>query len=135
MDLPPLPKQNKDEEARFGIQLRKWLKTHPQYSCTLELKQTETDNLPFSALEPEQIAWGLAIDSSKGALIRVQGLRGEPDYVWCRNMPSYVAIRYPGAFCLIALKAFLAERDASRRKSLTSKRAFAIASQVIHRRG
>ena len=131
MTLPTLPRQIKQKEASFGVLFRAWIIKHPRYSCTLELKQTKTDSIPFSAVEPAQVAWALQISGPKGALVRVQGLTGEPDYIWCCNMPAYVVIRYPRSFHLISIGTWLMERDGSKRKSLTEVRAFEISTVSV----
>ncbi len=121
--MPPLPRQNKKKEADFGVFFRKWIEKNPRYSCALELKYTSGSSIPFSAVDPKQIAYGLAISGPKGVLIRVQGLNGEFDYIWCRNMPAYVVIRFPKSFHLISIETFVFAKRNSLRKSLTSARA------------
>lgn len=129
--MPPLPKQNKKREADFGVEFRHWIEKNPRYSCSLEIKRTVTDSIPFSEIKPEQIAWALSISGPKGALIRVQGLTGEPDYIWCCNMPAYVVIRYPKSFYLIHIDAFVLEKQQSKRRSLSSARAQKISTIVV----
>ena len=98
------------------------------FSCTIETKQTTTDSIAFSEIKQAQIDWGMAIKSDKGVLMRVQAVaEGMPDYIWCRNMPAYFAIKYPKHFYIIDVETFALERDRSKRKSLTEDRARAIA--------
>jgi hypothetical protein len=123
MKLPDLPKQNKKKEADFGITFRRWIEKNPRFSCSLEMKQTTTDSIPFSAIEEEQLIFGMAIRSEKGVLVRIKGTIGEPDYIWCRNMPSYIVVRYPKFFCLIPVPIFIQEKQRSKRKSLVGSRA------------
>lgn len=129
--LPELPKQNKQIETDFGLRLKKWMLKNPMFSCSLETKQTTTNSIPFSAVEDEQLAWGMAIRSDKGAMVRVIGISGQPDYIWCRNMPSFIVIKYPDFFCIISVVTFIQEKEQSKRKSLTADRAKEIAIKVI----
>lgn len=128
--LPDLPKIKKQKEADFGLLFRSWWNKNPK-DATYELKQTEIDSLQFSAVEESQIAWAKAVKSKRGALIRVQGISGEPDYVGCRNKPAYIVIKYPDFWCLIHASTFECERIISKRKSLTADRAREIAEKVI----
>ena len=129
MNLPELPKKNKKREANFGIEFRAWLKNNPMSSASFELKQTDTA-LAFSEVGDNQIAYGLQVQ--KGVLIRVQGVSGEPDYVYLNKASAYVVIKYgSGAFYIIHMKAFVSERDTSDRKSLTEERARAIAMLCV----
>lgn len=129
--LPDLPRVLKHKEADFGLRFRKWIESNPRFSSSFELKQTNKDSIPFSCVEQTQLDWGMRIKSNKGALIRVQGVNGEPDYIWCRNMPAYIVIKYPKLFCLIDIETFILEKKKSKRKSLTSKRAIEIAIKII----
>lgn len=121
----------KHRESSFGILFRHWLKAHPQYTCAIEAKQTETDSIPFSCVTQEQIDYGKAIKSSEGVLIRTTGATGLPDYIYLRNEPSYVVIKYPKFFCLIDIDIFARESLASKRRSLTSERAMKIAFYTV----
>lgn len=71
-----------------------------------ELKQTQTDSIPFSAVMDHQIK----------ALEIVDG---------------YIAIKYPSFFCVINVHVFVEEKKKSDRKSLTSSRAKEIAHLVV----
>lgn len=130
--LPDLPRVIKKREASFGLDFRKWIEKNPMYSSAFELKQTTTDSIPFSCVEENQINYGMATKSDKGVLIRVQGLNGEADYLWCRNMPSYIVIKYAGkGFVFIDIETFVLERDRSKRKSLTWDRAKEISVKTV----
>lgn len=87
--------------------------------------------LPFSEVKDEQINWGLRISSPKGALIRVIGLNGQPDFIWMRNAPAWIVIRYPKKFEVISVRAFDMERRKTEHKSLSSSRAAAISTITI----
>lgn len=130
--MPPLPKQNKEEEAKFGLDLKKSLSKHPLPVTTfIELKQTEKDSIPFSCITSQQIAYANNISSDEGILIRIIGSDGQPDYVWARNSPSYLGIKYPKGSVYISVETFILERDTSRRKSLTWERAQDISIRTV----
>ena len=138
MKMPPLPKQNKQKEASFGVYLKDFVERNPfKITTFIETKQTETDTIPFSCLETKQIAFGMLTKSNKGVWIRVQGLNGEQDYIWAVNSPSYIAIKFKSGFCFLDIETFIMERDRSKRKSLTWGRACELAirhltNHVIH---
>lgn len=130
--LPDLPKQNRKEEAKFGIDLRKSLSEYPLPVTTfIELKQTEKKHIPFNCITPQQIAYANKISSDEGVLIRIIGSDGQPDYVWARNSPAYLGIKYPEGSVYINVRDFIQERDNSKRKSLTWERAREIATHII----
>lgn len=121
--LPDLPRILKKREADFGILLRHWLKANPTFSTAYELKQTSGTSIPFSCLEEHQAIYLQAIKSNQGTLIRVQGVSGEPDYIYLRNCPASVVIKFPREFSIIDIDTFLMEKKRSKRKSLTVARA------------
>ena len=122
-----MPNNESDDSVLF----RHWIKANPQFSCSLEMKTTHTDSIAFKEVKQEQLDWGEAISGPKGALIRVVGTSGEPDYIWCRNMPAYIVIRYPKSFELISVGTFILEKERSKRKSLTFERAKEISTKSI----
>jgi penicillin-binding protein-related factor A (putative recombinase) len=127
MTLPDLPKQHKKKEANFAIYFRHWLEKNPRHSASFEMKDTRgRKSLPFSEIKPEQIAYAQAIgENKKGVLIRVQGMAGEPDYVYLNQQPAYFVVRYPDFFCLISVGNLLFEKQ-KKAKSLSVERALAI---------
>ena len=132
--LPDLPKQHKKREASFAIYFRHWLENNPRYTCSFEIKDTRgKKSLPFSEIKAEQIAYAQAISGNKkGVLIRVQGMSGEPDYIYLNQQPAYFVIKYPDFFCLITVGNLLFERDRNKKKkSLTADRAKAISTISI----
>lgn len=116
-----------NREAKFGLLFRHWLKQNPMLSGAFELKQTTTNSISFSCVEDHQLDYLMAIKGPRGVLIRVQGTNGEPDYNYYRNAYAWVVIRYPHAFHIIDVEAFIIEKKRSKRKSLTSGRAKEIA--------
>lgn len=121
----------KKREADFGILFRHWIKANPRYSSALELKQTEKQSIPFDCLQQNQVEYLTAIESDKGVLVRVQGVNGEPDYIYLRNTPAFVFIKFPGEFYGITIGNFLFEKEKSNRKSLTKERARAISTVSV----
>ena len=122
------------QEADFSIRLRHYLKAHPlPISCHLEVKDTRgKDSFSYAELKEEQINQAFASISDKGNLIRISvGTIGAPDYVFFRNSPAYVVIKYPSCFVFIGIETFLLERDRSKRKSLTEERAQEISVKTI----
>lgn len=131
-ELPPLPQQNKKKEANFGVALKHLTEKEKPNTCSLEAKHTHgKDYLLFSEVSNSQIAFANSISSPNGAWIRVQGINGEPDYIWLKNTPAYIVIRYPKGIAHISIGNFLFEKARSKRKSLTWERAQEIASKVV----
>lgn len=119
-------------EAKSAIQFRHWIRAHPRLSGAYEIKDSRgKNNLSFSEVTEHQLNYGLAIKGDKGVFIRVQGMGGEPDYIYLRNAPAYIVIKYPKQFCLIDVETFVLEKNKSKRKSLTAGRAKEIAIQTI----
>lgn len=120
------------KESKASILFRHWLKANPLYSCALEMKQTSTNSILFSAITEAQLEYGMAIKSPKGVLLRVQAIsEGMPDYIYLREQPAYIVIKYPQSFEIIDIETFILEKKRSSRKSLTSDRAKAISTISI----
>ena len=125
----------KKREAQFTLLFRAWLKSKPFHSATLELKQTQSDSIPFNAVKPHQIHALLASQSERGLLYKIpDDSRGiKPcDMVYLQNVTGYVVIKYPKLFVLIKVDSFIKEQESSPRKSLTVTRACEMAYKVIH---
>jgi hypothetical protein len=130
--MPDLPKQNKHKEAEAGIVFRSWLKDNPQRTATFEMKYAHANNsLPFSEVKPEQLTYALAVRSDKGVLMRTDGVRGMPDYVYLRGEPSYIVVKFRKCFVLIDPETWLLESKRSKRRSLTEARAREISNLTI----
>lgn len=132
MKLPDLPKQNKKPEADFGIRFRKWWLSKGK-NAPYEMKDTRgTDSFPFNELSPEQEAFGLACQTDKGVLIRVEkGTIGAPDYVGFKNSIYYIVIHFKSGTEIITINNFIRCRDTCGRKSLTYNQAKHISSLSI----
>lgn len=122
--LPNLPRILNRSEASFGLTFRKWWTENP-LPGTFELKHSRgKDSIPFAAIEPDQIAFANAAYSKKGTLARVTvGSPGCADYIGLVNSPAWIVIKYPRAFHIISINAFLLESSRSKRRSLTNTRA------------
>lgn len=123
--LPELPKQKKRNEAAFGITFRRWWETI-RVPGTFELKDTRgKKSLPFSAVDPEQVSFGLAAESKGGVLARVTvGTTGTSDYIALIDTCAWVVVHYGrGEFYVITLQSFLWEKQHSKRRSLTALKA------------
>lgn len=125
MKMPTLPKQNKQKEADFGIELRRWIESQDSMDiCSLEIKHTRgKPYFSFSELKSKQIAYATKIRSKEGVLIRVQGMNGEPDYIYMKQSLALVVIRFPKKFYVIHVHDLVDVMNRSKRKSLTEKEA------------
>lgn len=118
-------------EAQFTLQFRHWLKANPMPASAFELKQTTTSSLPFSAVKEHQIAALMSSKSSSGMLYKIpdDSVGIKPfDLVYLRETFAWVVIKYPTAFHIIDVETFVIESKRSKRRSLTSKRAYEIAT-------
>jgi hypothetical protein len=119
-------------ESKAAILFRHWVKANPTFSQAYEVKQTSSSSIPFSALEDHQAIYLQAIKGSKGVLVRVQATSGgEPDYIYLRNCPASVVIKYPRGFVVIDIDTFLLEKARSKRKSLLWSRAQEISTVTV----
>lgn len=131
-NLPNLPQRNKKKEADFGLVLRRWIEKNPYMTCSFETKYAKNNSILFSEVGDRQLAYAYAIrNDNKGVLIRVQGLDGQPDYVYLRHEPSYICIKYKSCFVLIDPETWELESKRSKRRSLTESRAEAISCLTI----
>lgn len=91
------------QESKFAIQFRHWIMANPQSTCAIETKDTRGKNaFPLREWKEAQRNFAEAIRyGKKGVLIRTEGVEGLPDYVYLRNEPSYVVIKYPKGFAII----------------------------------
>lgn len=120
------------KENKFGLIVKHWLKANPQFTCVFETKQTDKESISFREIKQAQLDWALAIRSQKGVTMRIQAVaEGMPDYAYFRNTPSWIVIRFPKGFVWISPDRFIAERDKSKKKSLTWSRAKDIATKTI----
>lgn len=124
-------------EASFQSIFNRWLRREflqgRSGGWAFELKQTQRDYLPFSAVEEHQLDALLA--ASHGGLVHKisDETRGyKPfDCFALAGAEAFVVIRYPDFFCLIEVNEFEEEKLVSKRKSLTSERAKEIACEVV----
>lgn len=98
-------------------------------SGAFELKQTETNSIPFSDVLEHQV--NSLLQSKHGVLvfkIPDVGYRNPFDSFCLSNMPAYVVIKYPDFNCMIDIDDWVHESTISKRRSLTDARAKEIAS-------
>lgn len=125
----------KKHEASFGILLRHWFRANgiSMLTCHIEIKDTRKENsFYFRELAQEQIDVALACSSDKGCLIRnASGTTGSGDYLFMRNAPAWIIIKYPLGFVFIGIETFVMEKERSKRKSLTWERAQEISVKIV----
>ena len=125
----------KKNEAKSAITFRHYLMANPKQfrTASFEMKNTNINSISFDCLEPGQAEHAEAIKySPKGDLIRVEsGTVGAPDYIYLKNEPAYLVIHYPSGYAILDFDTWNQEKKRSKRKSLTSERAFSIAWKVI----
>jgi hypothetical protein len=130
--LPNLPKTHKHREASFSLKFREWIMDNPRISCSFEMKDTRGKNyLRFDEVTDVQRNYGMSIKNDKGTLIRVQGLSGEPDYVYFRNAPAYLVINYPSGWVILDIETFIMEDKRSKTRSLSWGRAKDLSTVVV----
>jgi hypothetical protein len=113
-------------ESQFGNKFRSWIRANPMFAAPYELKQTTTSSIRFDSVSEHQVDCLMACKSDKGFLYKIsdQSQGYKPfDFVYYRNSPAYVVIRYPTHFEIIDIETFVKEQKKSKVKSLTSSRA------------
>ncbi len=122
----------KKREANFNTTFNHWLKEVYRKTACFELKQTQTDSLPFSALQDHQ-AQSLLQARWETFVFKIPdaGYQNPFDCFSLCGVPAYVVIKYPDFFCLIDIETFQLESSKSKRRSLTAVRAKEIATIVV----
>jgi len=117
-------------ESKSAILFRHWIKANPQFTGSYEIKDSLGKKyLPFNSVSQAQLDYAMAIHSNKGVFIRVQAVsEGMPDYVYLRNCPAWIVIKYPKSFEIISIDSFILEKSRSKEKSLSWERAKAIST-------
>lgn len=115
-------------EAAFQTRFNKWLREHYKGSGVFELKQTQTESIPFVSVKEHQLL-GL-LSAKHGTLVhkisdQTQGYKPFDSFI-LRNTPAFIVIKYPQGFVIIDVDIFISEATKSERKSLTYERAKAI---------
>lgn len=116
-------------EAKCQTKFNHWVKNVFKKTAAFELKQTQTDSIPFSDVKPHQVE---ALEAVRNGVfvwkIPDAGYQNPYDSFCMSNEEAYVVIFYPKSFELIPINGFLLERERSKRKSLTYERARAIST-------
>lgn len=91
--LPPLPRRLRKKEASLTPRVFSWAKKAINGPVALEIKQTDTDSIPASALLPHQRLALLAACSKEGLAHKLtdEARRRQPfDAFILKNTPAYV---------------------------------------------
>lgn len=100
-----IPKINKKKEAKFSLKFKKWLESNPlKINCWFEIKDTrgkKTFNLKEWKQEQRDYAESLRF-STKGVLVRTEGVKGLPDYKYSYLEPTFVVINFPQGFVIVS---------------------------------
>jgi hypothetical protein len=124
-------------EAKLQEKFGRWLKAIylEQYAGgAFELKQTQGDSLPFSAVKDHQEAALLAVKHGKFYYkIPDDSMGAKPcDCVAMSGLDSYIVIGYEGlGVVMIDIDKWLNEKKTSVRRSLTFSRAKAIGEVIF----
>lgn len=119
-------------EAAFNTLFNKWLKNVYKKTGAFELKQTQTNSLPFNAVVDHQeqalmnAKWGVLVYKIPDA-----GYQNPFDCFVLSGVPAYVVIKYPNVVCVIDIDMFSTEKALSQRRSLTSEKAVELAEFTI----
>ncbi len=114
-------------EAKCQVRFNHWVKNVFKKTAAFELKQTQTDSIPFSALAEHQEQALLAVREGVFVWkIPDAGYQNPFDSFCMTNTQAYVVVFYPQSFELIPINGWILERERSTRKSLTYERAKAI---------
>ena len=122
-------------ESKASVLFRHWVFANYKNlkTCSFEIKQTEGDSISFSALEEHQVNYSQAIKHGpKGTLTRVEsGTIGAPDYIYLKEEPAFIVVKYPHLFAVIDIDKWETEKILNKRKSLTSADARRLALHVV----
>lgn len=121
------------KEAKASITFRHWIMANPQRTASYEMKDTRgKSSFPLREFKEAQENFAEAIrHGKKGVLIRTEGIEGLPDYVYLRNEPSFVVIKYPKHLIIISGETLSLEKKRSKTATLTLGRAIDISHKVI----
>jgi hypothetical protein len=116
-------------EARCQTKFNHWVKNVFKKTAAFELKQTQTDSIPFSDVKPHQVDALLAVREGNFVWkIPDAGFQNPFDSFSMYNEQAFVVIFFKKSFEMIPITGFILERDRSPRKSLTYERAKAIST-------
>lgn len=119
------------KEAKSSLLFRHWIMANPQMSASYEMKDTRgKPTFPLAEFKEPQENFAEAIRyGKKGVLIRTEGVTGLPDYVYLKNAPSFVVIKYPKHLIIISGETISMEKKVA--KSLSLKRAIELSHHTI----
>lgn len=119
-------------EASFNTFFNHWLKEVWQETGAFELKQSQTESLPFSALKDHQLQ--ALLHTKHGTFvfkIPDLGVQNPFDAFSLSEEKAFVVVKYPRFFCLIDIDVWFSESSSSIRRSLTSARAKELSTVVV----
>jgi len=124
-------------EAVFQTRFSRWLKYNWNATTCFELKYCQGQALPFASVKAHQVQNLLNVKHRKTIYKIPDDSLGEKpfDCLLIAASKGYVVIQYASeerpnnTFYMIDIDAFCAERDRSKRKSLTEARARAIGKE------
>lgn len=119
-------------EANFQTTFNHWVKNVYKNTAAFELKQTQTNSLPFSSVAPHQIQALLNIKNGVFVYKIVDcGYQNPMDSFCMVNEHAYLVVKYPKFWVLIDINDFVNEVKRSDRKSLTGERAKEISTLIV----
>jgi penicillin-binding protein-related factor A (putative recombinase) len=111
-------------EAKCQTKFNHWVKNVFKKTAAFELKQTQTDSIPFSDVKPHQVDALMAVREGVFVWkIPDSGFQNPYDSFCMVNEQAYVVIFFKKSFEMIPITGFVLERERSKRKSLTYERA------------
>jgi len=118
-------------ESKSAILFRHYLMANPSRTGAYEVKDTRgKSSFNLNEWKPAQETFAEAIRyGKKGVLIRTEGVEGLPDYVYLKDEPSYVVIKYPKH--LIIIDGATLSLFKKKKKTLTLGEAKSISNKVV----
>lgn len=106
---------------------------NPSRTGAYEIKDTRgKSSFNLNEWKPAQETFAESIRyGKKGVLIRTEGVEGLPDYVYLKNEPSYVVIKYPKHLIIISGETLTHFKKRAKKKSLTLGEAKDLSHKVI----
>jgi hypothetical protein len=93
------------QESNFSLKFRNYLKHNPfKINCWFEIKDTRgKKSFPLKEWKQAQRDFAESLRySTKGILVRTEGVEGLPDYHYSYQEPTFVVINFPEGFTIIS---------------------------------
>lgn len=123
----------KKREAKYQTLFNKYLRKTGMLGY-FELKQTKAKSIPWSAIQPHQLA-GLLAAREGGLVWKLSDEDQRRKPFDCFSVPAleaYVVVFFGATCCIIPIKTFLYAKDRSEDPSLSMEFAEDLAIKVIH---